>query len=210
MIGEGKEHHFVNGIEFEQIKILWQDIKLLDRSVFSWISDIRLHIDNMSYEFLSCVDWLLLKTQAQIARLDARIRRVEVSMEKIGVSILYLTQRYDSVQDVTKSAAPEGFYLTRTILFAMSTKTTASGKHGLQSPRTNNHMRGHAILQVAPKQLGFRMSGGYGPVKPDEEMIKVIYHAVSVGVTHFDTSDVYGPHANEILLGKVKIFLGFL
>ncbi|GJT91698.1 auxin-induced protein PCNT115-like protein, partial [Tanacetum coccineum] len=93
-------------------------------------------------------------------------------------------------------------------------KAYASGKHGLQSPRTNNHMRGWS-LQVAPKVFALLgsevpilpcrymgMSGGYGPVKLDEEMIKVIYHAVSVGVTHFDTSDVYGPHANEILLGK--------
>ena len=65
-------------------------------------------------------------------------------------------------------------------------------------------------LEVSAIGLGcMGMSGGYGPAKPDEEMIKVIHHAVSVGVTHFDTSDVYGPHANEILLGKVKFFLGF-
>ena len=41
-------------------------------------------------------------------------------------------------------------------------------------------------------------------------MIEVIHHAVSVDVTHFDTSNVYGPdHANGILLGKVRIFVGF-
>lgn len=59
-------------------------------------------------------------------------------------------------------------------------------------------------LEVSAIGLGcMGMSGGYGPPKPDEEMIKVIHHAVSVGVTHFDTSDVYGiDHANEILLGK--------
>nr|GEY60392.1 auxin-induced protein PCNT115-like [Tanacetum cinerariifolium] len=63
-------------------------------------------------------------------------------------------------------------------------------------------------LEVSAIGLGcMGMSGGYGPVKPDEEMIKVIHHAVSVGVTHFDTSDVYGSHANEILLGKMDVYL---
>ncbi|KAI3794882.1 hypothetical protein L1987_37523 [Smallanthus sonchifolius] len=45
-------------------------------------------------------------------------------------------------------------------------------------------------------------NGGYGPGKPEEDMIKLIHHAVNSGVTHLDTSDVYGPHINEILIGK--------
>lgn len=46
------------------------------------------------------------------------------------------------------------------------------------------------------------MSAFYGPPKPDEEMIPFIHHAVESGVTFLDTSDVYGPHTNEILVGK--------
>jgi len=46
------------------------------------------------------------------------------------------------------------------------------------------------------------MSAYYGTRKPDEEMIAVIHHAINSGVTHLDTSDVYGPHTNEILIGK--------
>ncbi|KAE9452870.1 hypothetical protein C3L33_15225, partial [Rhododendron williamsianum] len=47
------------------------------------------------------------------------------------------------------------------------------------------------------------MSGIYGPPKPSEEMmIKLIHHAINSGVTFLDTSDIYGPHINEILLGK--------
>ncbi|GBG64398.1 hypothetical protein CBR_g44282 [Chara braunii] len=38
--------------------------------------------------------------------------------------------------------------------------------------------------------------------KPEDEMIKLIHHAVDVGVTLFDTSQSYGPYTNEILLGK--------
>ncbi|KAJ0617170.1 putative perakine reductase [Helianthus annuus] len=46
------------------------------------------------------------------------------------------------------------------------------------------------------------MSYAYGPAKPEQEMIELIHHAVNSGVTHLDTSDVYGPHTNEILIGK--------
>ena len=33
-------------------------------------------------------------------------------------------------------------------------------------------------------------------------MVALLHHAVAAGVTFLDTSDVYGPHTNEILLGK--------
>jgi aryl-alcohol dehydrogenase-like predicted oxidoreductase len=46
------------------------------------------------------------------------------------------------------------------------------------------------------------MSAAYGPPKPESDMIALIHHAVITGVTLLDTSDVYGPHTNEILLGK--------
>jgi predicted oxidoreductase len=48
------------------------------------------------------------------------------------------------------------------------------------------------------------MSAYYGPPKPEADMIALIHHAVAAGVTLFDTSDIYGPHTNEILLGKVS------
>jgi aryl-alcohol dehydrogenase-like predicted oxidoreductase len=46
------------------------------------------------------------------------------------------------------------------------------------------------------------MSAFYGPPKPEEDMIALIHHALNSGVTFLDTSDVYGPFTNEILLGK--------
>ncbi|KAJ0079237.1 hypothetical protein Patl1_24174 [Pistacia atlantica] len=46
------------------------------------------------------------------------------------------------------------------------------------------------------------MSAFYGPPKPEPEMIALIHHAINSGVSFLDTSDVYGPHTNEILLGK--------
>ncbi|PAN37604.1 hypothetical protein PAHAL_7G102300 [Panicum hallii] len=58
-------------------------------------------------------------------------------------------------------------------------------------------------LEVSAQGLGcMGMSCAYGPPKPEPDMIKLIHHAVAAGVTFLDTSDVYGPHTNEILLGK--------
>ncbi|KAL7251063.1 hypothetical protein ACSBR1_012985 [Camellia fascicularis] len=58
-------------------------------------------------------------------------------------------------------------------------------------------------LEVSKQGLGcMGMSFGYGPPKPEEDMIKLIHHSINSGVTFLDTSDVYGPHTNEILLGK--------
>ncbi|KAK9932833.1 hypothetical protein M0R45_020055 [Rubus argutus] len=58
-------------------------------------------------------------------------------------------------------------------------------------------------LEVSAQGLGcMTMSGGYGPAKPEPDMIKLIHHAIDAGVTFLDTSDIYGPFKNEILLAK--------
>ncbi|XP_021749213.1 probable aldo-keto reductase 4 [Chenopodium quinoa] len=58
-------------------------------------------------------------------------------------------------------------------------------------------------LEVSAQGLGcMGMSALYGPPKPEEDMIKLIHHAISSGITFLDTSDIYGPHTNEVLLGK--------
>uniref|UniRef100_A0A7N0VGV6 NADP-dependent oxidoreductase domain-containing protein n=2 Tax=Kalanchoe fedtschenkoi TaxID=63787 RepID=A0A7N0VGV6_KALFE len=58
-------------------------------------------------------------------------------------------------------------------------------------------------LEVSAQGLGcMGMSISYGPPKPDADMIALIHHAISSGVTFFDTADCYGPYTNEILLGK--------
>ncbi len=60
-------------------------------------------------------------------------------------------------------------------------------------------------LEVSALGLGcMGISSAYGAVKPEEEMIELIRHAVERGVTFFDSADIYGPHTNEVVLGKVK------
>ncbi|KAL6851545.1 hypothetical protein ACP4OV_020478 [Aristida adscensionis] len=58
-------------------------------------------------------------------------------------------------------------------------------------------------LEVSAQGLGcMGMSAAYGERKPEGEMVALIRHAVAAGVSFLDTSDVYGPHTNELLLGK--------
>ncbi|KAL1825679.1 hypothetical protein ACET3Z_012457 [Daucus carota] len=58
-------------------------------------------------------------------------------------------------------------------------------------------------LEVSAQGLGcMGMTSFYGLAKPESNMIKLIHHAVDVGVTFLDTSDFYGPYRNEILIGK--------
>jgi len=53
--------------------------------------------------------------------------------------------------------------------------------------------------------LGFGCMGlsfGYGPAVDKQEGIKVVRAAVDLGVTFFDTAEVYGPFVNEELVGE--------
>jgi aryl-alcohol dehydrogenase-like predicted oxidoreductase len=63
--------------------------------------------------------------------------------------------------------------------------------------------RGQNNLEVSAIGLGcMSMSRGYGPAGDKQEMIAVIRAAVERGVTFFDTAQVYGPFANEELVGE--------
>jgi len=62
---------------------------------------------------------------------------------------------------------------------------------------------GNSGLEVSALGLGcMGMSFGYGPAADKKEMISLIRTAVERGVTFFDTAEVYGPFANEELVGE--------
>src|SRR5437867_333904 len=58
-------------------------------------------------------------------------------------------------------------------------------------------------LEVSAIGLGcMGMSFGYGPAKEKQEMISLLRKAVELGVTFFDTAEMYGPFTNEELVGE--------
>jgi aryl-alcohol dehydrogenase-like predicted oxidoreductase len=70
----------------------------------------------------------------------------------------------------------------------------------------------HSLLLLCfqVSKLGYGcmgLSGVYNDVVPEDVATSLIKHAFSKGITFFDTSDFYGPHANEVLVGKVLLLL---
>src|SRR5579871_3424644 len=62
---------------------------------------------------------------------------------------------------------------------------------------------GKSGLEVSAIGLGcMGMSFGLGPAADKQEMIALMRKAVELGVTFFDTAEVYGPFANEELVGE--------
>ena len=58
-------------------------------------------------------------------------------------------------------------------------------------------------LEVSTLGLGcMGMSHGLGPAGDHDEMVGVLRDAVDLGVTFFDTAEVYGPWVNEELVGE--------
>ncbi|MEI7524037.1 MAG: aldo/keto reductase [Mariniphaga sp.] len=66
-----------------------------------------------------------------------------------------------------------------------------------------NRKLGNSGLEVS--EIGFGCMGisfGYGGIADKELSIKLIRKAVELGVTFFDTAEVYGPYINEELVGE--------
>lgn len=62
---------------------------------------------------------------------------------------------------------------------------------------------GKSGLEVSALGLGcMGMSWGYAPFPEKKDMITLIRKAVEMGVTFFDTAEVYGPYTNEELVGE--------
>ncbi|VVA94008.1 unnamed protein product [Arabis nemorensis] len=58
-------------------------------------------------------------------------------------------------------------------------------------------------FEVSAQGLGcMGLSAFYGAPKPETDAIVLLHHAIDSGVTFLDTSDIYGPQTNEILIGK--------
>ena len=62
---------------------------------------------------------------------------------------------------------------------------------------------GNSSLEVSEIGLGcMGMSFGYGVIADKKQSVELIRKAVELGVTFFDTAEVYGPFTNEELVGE--------
>ncbi len=62
---------------------------------------------------------------------------------------------------------------------------------------------GKSGLEVSEMGLGcMGLSFGFGPPTEKQEAISLIRAAVDLGVTFFDTAEIYGPYTNEELVGQ--------
>ena len=62
---------------------------------------------------------------------------------------------------------------------------------------------GKSGISVSAIGLGcMGLSEFYGPPTPESEAIALLHQAIDLGVTHFDTAELYGQGSNEQLLGK--------
>src|SRR2546430_17674784 len=74
---------------------------------------------------------------------------------------------------------------------------------GQMEKQMQKRQLGNSGLDVSPIGLGcMGMSFSFPPFPPEEEMISLIRSAVELGVTFFDTAEIYGPFTNEELVGK--------
>ncbi|OMO96359.1 Aldo/keto reductase [Corchorus olitorius] len=76
----------------------------------------------------------------------------------------------------------------------------AEEQQRVQIPRVKLGTQGLEVSKLGFGCMG--LSGAYNDPVPDDVGISIIKHAFCRGITFFDTSDVYGPKTNEILVGK--------
>ncbi|KAK8589444.1 hypothetical protein V6N12_023840 [Hibiscus sabdariffa] len=76
----------------------------------------------------------------------------------------------------------------------------AEEQQSFEIPRVKLGTQGLEVSKLGFGCMG--LSWMYNDPVPDDVGISIIKHALHRGITFFDTSDVYGPKTNEILVGK--------
>ena len=83
-------------------------------------------------------------------------------------------------------------------------KLLYSGTSVTQTEKMKTRQLGRSGLTVSAIGLGcMGMSDFYGP-RDDAQSMDTLERALELGVTFWDTSDAYGPHRNEELVGRAK------
>jgi aryl-alcohol dehydrogenase-like predicted oxidoreductase len=84
-----------------------------------------------------------------------------------------------------------------------SIQSAASDRLQLIGEEMKKRKLGKSNLEVSAMGLGcMGLSFGYGPAVDKQQGISIIRAAFELGVTFFDTAEVYGPFVNEELVGE--------
>lgn len=102
---------------------------------------------------------------------------------------------------MTKSALLGAGLTTASLAWANSGSASPSSPKPAQNTFKKRKL---GSLEVSPIGLGCMSmtSGSYNPPRDKAEMVKVIRGAVDLGVTFFDTAEVYGPFTDEEYVGE--------
>ncbi|XP_022719167.1 perakine reductase-like [Durio zibethinus] len=76
----------------------------------------------------------------------------------------------------------------------------AEEQQSVQIPRVKLGTQGLEVSKLGFGCMG--LTGMYNDPVPDDVGISIIKHTFDRGITFFDTSNIYGPEINEILVGK--------
>ena len=103
---------------------------------------------------------------------------------------------------ISKSALLSAGLASASMTFA--NKGNSSKEKGVKKHILNQDKRMLGSLEVSALGLGCMSmkSGSYNPPRNKKDMIPVIRGAVDLGVTFFDTAEVYGPFTDEELVGE--------
>src|SRR5271165_6689158 len=116
---------------------------------------------------------------------------------------IFTARMQQASHDRESSADNDARYSCSTLWFSPSTNTSMQENDITSGVKMKKRKLGKSNLEVSAIGLGcMSMTGAYGAVVEKQEMISVIRAAVECGVTFFDTAQVYGPFANEELVGE--------
>src|SRR5512146_3218926 len=68
--------------------------------------------------------------------------------------------------------------------------------------------QGLAVSELGLGLMGMSQAYGSAAERDERESIATIHRAIELGVTFFDTAEVYGPYVNEELLARALAQLG--
>jgi aryl-alcohol dehydrogenase-like predicted oxidoreductase len=92
---------------------------------------------------------------------------------------------------------------SRALSAALQLRFAQNDIYGASEEKMKKRKLGKSGLDVSAIGLGcMGMSFGYGPPKDKQEMISLVRKTVELGVTFFDTAEIYGPFTNEELVGE--------